>query len=503
MNDLSNLRAVTLQRLGTSNVWWKKNININDSIAESCRQAVTVRNRLGSNSTEGVPLWSEIKSEIGYVSDDKRKILYVSHTRANTEIDEKKVKLIFGFDPETSSINRLLSGEDDKDRVSSPYFGLVNPFNADEIAKALGHPSQKLTVFQVLDNSLFLNAGFPNTLLTNLGSKTESLEIHASDLLAILRDNFRNVEVGDISNPCHIWLGNGIKHGNKYEWMRFPPPTGPKIGILTGNSPESGMDLWHDILTIFRKIYLQRASDSGMPEVIVHSLPAMGLSMELIDREELVWKHMEKAIINLLEAGCKLITVACNTTIYFEDHIGSMCTKYDAEFVSIATSCLPGILTVVKDKQGSNKRKIGLIGIGPVIDKGKYSRYRKVLEDENIVVHEFLGEELAYLMKRIGTNTEETKAAVRKFSHILRNEFEEDEVIVLALTEVSLMYREYKETIKEKYQVSNIVIDPMKELAKAIVEKYIIKGAKESLVMQTSNLEGLEDSISLKVALTD
>jgi len=87
--------------------------------------------------------------------------------------------------------------------------------------------------------------------------------------------------------------------------------------------------------------------------------------MELVERENHVWAEMEKAIIALLETGCKILTIACNTTIYFEPRITQLCAKYGARFISIAEACMPGVRRALEDWNG--EADVGLVGIGQLL----------------------------------------------------------------------------------------------------------------------------------------
>lgn len=367
---------------------------------------------------------------------------------------------------------------------------MVNPFNVDRVLQSQGEVTNDSEIVQVFDDSVNLIGDHPNTVTTNAGDRTKFLEINPQDLILSVSKYFPNTLKASISIPDPRWLGENIKYKIRDEWLHFPPPTGPKIGILTGNSPESGLMLWNDFLEQFRNIY-NNLTDVLMPEVLVHSLPQMGLSMELAEREDEVWLQIEEAIKQLLKNGCKLITLACNTTIYFEPKISKLCKAHNARFVSIAEACLPAIKeqTLESDK---DSLRVGLVGIGPVVDfEGGYSGYEKQFTAEGIEAVPCDATDLAYLIKSIGTH-KKPEAGINKLSLLIEKQLDNTAVVVLSLTEVSLIYR--KGSKKHKYK--KVYIDPISELARFLVYLYVLNGLKESAICQIPDSFNLESKLN-------
>ena len=320
--------------------------------------------------------------------------------------------------------------------------------------------------------------------MTNAGDRTKYLEINPKVLILCVKKFFKDVRVEECTTPDPLWLGEEGRY-LKDEWMRFPPASGPKIGLLTGNSPESGLTLWNDFLDQYRD-FSSNLADVLMPEVIVYSLPQMGLSMELVKRENVVWEEMKKAILVLLTSGCKLITIACNTTIYFGPQIDEICKPYNAKFISIAEACLPEIQNQLS-KQRDNSNAVGLVGIGPVIDvEGGYSGYAKQFKDNGIEVVPCDATDLAWAIKRVGTsdNKDEIQSLVEKFRSLMSGALSSVKVVVLSLTEVSLIYRKHIEKLPKKYKARKIIIDPVFELSRYLVYLYLLYGWKENKVCQ-------------------
>ena len=360
----------------------------------SCKQAARHRDRLGSGDNGGIPLWAELKSIVGIARSGVGKAVpYAAHTRANTRIDEASLISALGLDPDETSLQSIFDGDPDLDEGRSPavprglrerWFGLVNPLTANLVLSELGDLDLAFPdVVQVFDISLSLPGGVPDTVMTNLGDRTRAMELAPADLIDAVRRLSGATHVEEIAVPCPIWLGESGKY-LKDAFLSWPPPFGPRIGILTGNGPESGVMLWQDILATVRRLDPQ-VPDAFMPDVLVHSLPEMGLSMDLVAREEQVREIVLRGVRDLLRLDCKLVTVACNTTIYFAPKIEALCAEHGARFVSIAEAAVPAAArALTKPGTGAD---VGLVGIGPVVDlDGGFSGYRRYLAQAGISV---------------------------------------------------------------------------------------------------------------------
>ena len=294
--------------------------------AYDCEQAALVRNCLGV----GIPLSRELKSFLGVFTDKTGHARrFVVHHRANTELDLEKVAALLGA---VSGVERLnLLGSNDEFG-----YGLINPFTI-EFQSLSGIPH-----LQLFDNGIFRSDELPDTLMTNAGERTWSVEFRAEDLDRLISpENFLRGDV--VSGRSHF--------------------VRPKIGILTGNSPESGALLWSALVksvrsrrkqleieqfkarnpTSDRKKYLEPTGDVFMPEVHVRSVPAMGLTMDLHLRRDQIWKKIGPAI----EAMCgelsseegepkKILAIACNTTPHFSAEILEISHRHNVRYVPIS-----------------------------------------------------------------------------------------------------------------------------------------------------------------------
>ena len=212
--------------------------------------------RLGSGENGGIPLWAELKSYVGIAIDTNSNaiIFFAAHSRANTKFCKDKIVKALGLKIETTELKTIIDAEYNLENIEYELlklsdqgcYGKVNPFNLDYIFKELtGNNVQLEQVHQLFDESLLLSGGYPNTVMSNLGDRRFAFELHPDDLINSIKKLSKNTTVTNISEPCPIWLGLEGTHKKDY-WLQFPPPSGPKIGILTGNSPESGITLWED-----------------------------------------------------------------------------------------------------------------------------------------------------------------------------------------------------------------------------------------------------------------
>jgi len=186
-----------LRQLG---VWFKLGRN---SPAMSCRDAAE---RLGSS---GIPLWDELKTLA--LSDGSR--IGLVHCRADQEFDLDRARDALGF----TSIER--AAEQDMHALGLGY-GLVNPFETWSAAS-------DLEIEQVFDEGVMTRLGVPGTMITNAGDHTWSVEFYADELVHAMP----LARLGSIAI--------------KPDWPR-PKVLASRasIGLVTGNSPESGMHLW-------------------------------------------------------------------------------------------------------------------------------------------------------------------------------------------------------------------------------------------------------------------
>src|SRR6201986_1797794 len=133
---------VCLARLAASGCRWTLRPNFKDIPAYGCRQAARVRDRLGSGSHGGIPIWAELKSVAAVAIPDDRSpsIPFAAHTRANTSFDWPSVLRALGLDPAHAKVRSFV--DDDAEYADHPlarsvremrlrWRGIINPFTVD------------------------------------------------------------------------------------------------------------------------------------------------------------------------------------------------------------------------------------------------------------------------------------------------------------------------------------------------------------------------------------
>lgn len=197
-----------------------------------------------------------------------------------------------------------------------------------------------------------------------------------------------------------------------------------------------------------------------MPPVVVHSIPQMGLSMELDSREDFVWHALREAIAAVGRAGVHFLAIADNTTQYFTPEIRKLCREFGIEYIS-----MPEVVADWLRRQGY--AKIALVGIRWVADfELNFSAYREPLQGIEVERPSLQAlsalHELAYQVKQEGS----TEAGLNRLRDILRQHVKSD-VVVLALTELSLLVD------RQRRKGSKTLIDPLDIYAETLARRYL------------------------------
>jgi len=393
----------------------------------SCRDAANKRYRLGKL---GIPLEDELKSFLGQFEQHGERCYVAVHCRGDQLLDMGKLRLAVGS---SGHLERLVAS--DSSEEASDLYGLVNPFL---LAKGLnGKP-----VLQVFDQAVLEYRGLPNTMMTNAGDRTWSVEFRLQDVIEALGES---ALVADVTEAPPV--------------RREGPVT---IGIITGNAPDSGIILWQHINRRVQEVMGRRfQGDLSYPPVSVRSVPGLGLSMELDRRTEQVWEQLEGAVRSLCEDGARILCLACHTNHYFTDRIRAMATPYGATFISVAE-------TVGQWARHNRIPELTLVGISYVAGLGEWSAYRHLAD---IVKVEPLSEkglerihELGYQVKQQGA----TEAGRNKLRSILNDEARTSHVVI-ALTELSILL----DSQKKPGKTGRTIVDALKIYGEEIADAYI------------------------------
>lgn len=415
-NEVLNLE----EKLKNKRIWFITSNNYKDQEALGCWDAVHKRTRLGHFN---IPIFCELKSNLGFIIYNNKKKYVLIHCRGNQKIDYEKVNKIIG-----AEFNRI-KDETELENVFGSGFGLVNPF--------LGYDNPE--ILQIFDRSLTAQNFIPYTMMTNAFHRRWGIEFKPNELIDSIQ--YRLIE--DV-----------ILENTKFKIKKH------KIGILTGNSPESGILLWKKINKRIRNNLGESfLGDISFPEVIIESNPEMGLSMELDLRLEDVKKVVEKGITNLCERGATIVCIACNTTQYFSETSKEICSKYKATYVSISE------ITYQFLKKNKIK-EFDFLGIKYVSDFEIWSDFKILNKDLNLNLpkKECIRDikDIAFEVKTKGVSN----TGINKLRNLI-NYSTKTNNIVLALTELSELFESQK-----KNRSGKVYYDTLTILAEAIGDMY-------------------------------
>ena len=419
----------TLSFLKRNTIWSKLSENPK---VKSCREAASNRWRLGNR---GIPLPDELKTSLeSYHDKQGRRGVVAIHCRGHQKIDYKKVIAALDIKEKPTKIS-----EQELIQEFGMSYGEVTPFRLS---------GEK--VIHLFDRSVFSQHRPPFSMMTNAGTHRRAIEFYPHEL----RDALDKVIIRDI--------------------VIDPKPYKPiKIGILTGNGPESGMLLWKLVNDKVREKLMSRKDPDGgslkswntgglaLPKLLLLSEPGMEISMELEERFEPTRKIVLDGIEELCQGGVRLIAIACNTTQIFEPEIQEICKRFDVEFVSMV-SAVEEVFRTEKVQQFS------FLGIPCVASLGKFSAFRKWKDEFNIsqLPEKEYNEinEIAYNMKQgVGGGR-----SIQKLRNIISQNIKTTNVLI-ALTELSLVLASQKRKQKSKIQY----FDTLDILADKVSDRYL------------------------------
>jgi len=436
-DEVINLEA----KLKNNKIWCIISNNQNNREVLGCWDAINYRVRLGHSK---IPIFCELKSNFGFIVKDNQKKYLLVHYRGNQKLDNEKVKKITGaefqrIENETELQNRFGTG-----------FGLVNPF------MGFDRPD----ILQIFDKSLKSQRFIPYTMMTAASHRRWGIEFKIDELIDILP----NTLIEDV-----------VIEDTKFEIKKH------KIGILTGNPPESGILLWEMINERIRNNFSGFfLGDISFPEFVIESIPEMGLSMELDLRFEEIKEVVDKGITNLCEQGATIVCIASNITQFFLEMSKEICTKHEAIYVSIPE-------TIDQYLKKNMITEFDFLGGNYVSDFKKWSAFKNLNADFtlNLPKEEVISEinEIAFEVKK---NVVSSKG-INKLRDLI-NYSTKSNNIVLASTELSILFKSQK----NKRRSNKMYYDTLTILAEAIGDLY----TEDYLsVMKKSERTGIENEI--------
>lgn len=379
-----------------------------------------------------MPLYDELKSLCVAVYRGDQRLYGLLHCRANKRFDLDAARSILNA---TRPLARLSA--DELEREFQCTYGTVNPFGSTG------------RFVQVFDEDVLSRYTPPFTMMTNAGDHTWAVEFKPAEVIPALQAE-GEVYLGPIST------------------RRSGAISLPSFGIITGNGPESGIALWRHLNdSVFSNLSPEGrlVGDLSYPRILIHSIPEMGLSMELGERIDEVWSVIAAAVDQLCSSGARYLALACNTTQYFADRIRERARPHGAEFVSMAE-------VVVDELRRREWKDLTIIGIPVVADLGPYSAYQPLASLGVRPVREAVLtqlQELGYVVKRLDRGEKDSRA-LNLLRNILRNGVETRGVLV-ALTEISILLQRFPKLSSEIDGKS--IVDSLRLYGEALARLYL------------------------------
>jgi aspartate racemase len=200
-----------------------------------------------------------------------------------------------------------------------------------------------------------------------------------------------------------------------------------RIGIIAGSGPEAGVDLWNKVLRANRSLLgAAYGGDLDAPEVVIFSVPELGLSMELERHDVRVWESLQRAAEHMAP-HVDHYGIACNTLNHYEDRLAAL--GLPARLVSMGE--------VAREYLAEHGiTRVALLGARPVMDLGPWSAYRALPRHASVELPADPDElhAIIYEVKRRGGVQPDL---VARFTQVLAGLH--SEVALLACTELPLI----------------------------------------------------------------
>ena len=200
-----------------------------------------------------------------------------------------------------------------------------------------------------------------------------------------------------------------------------------RIGLIAGSGPEAGIDLWNKILTANKEFIGKKfRGDLDAPHVVIHSVPELGLSMDMARHK----KQVRESLLRTVEKISKdvdFFAIACHTLHCFSKDIRQL--NPAARFVSIVDAAIDYI-------RQQNIKRVVLLGSKYGMDIESGGIYLPLLEFSEIILPKDLNEvhQLVYDIKRLGSDND-----IVKFNFLSILEQFDVEKVLLACTELPLI----------------------------------------------------------------
>lgn len=443
------------------------NIKPNED-AQSCEDAVTKRGQLGST---GVPLHKELKTiaSIRTLPNGKFQIV-IAHCSADEKLDNAALKEALNTDAKLSRF-----------RTNAIPFGTFSPFLFDKqfIEEELkAHPfelekkgkwraidldnlDEEQPVLHVFDKSILQEHTW-DYMTTNFGHHNLGVQFRPKEIVSALHKDGQAI-------ACHIIPYGGEDADNVHQ-MRTNRPNEyahHKIGILTGNSSSSGRLLMAKIEEQYAAMLGENfKGDLSMPDITLRSQHRFGLSMEMNANAHDIADMLRDEAQKLIDDGCTIIALACNTMDVFDDMLGAMAARSGVVYLPIHV--------LVKDHlRVMEATDVTILGAEPVASLGRWSTYADL--PATYTVHETPDiDAVGYAVKNRKSQAEQLEAVRTVFNKMSFADLPEASkpAVIVALTELSEIF-DSNPDVKKQLQASQEglqIIDTMDVYAQSIAE---------------------------------
>jgi len=212
-------------------------------------------------------------------------------------------------------------------------------------------------------------------------------------------------------------------------------PTNQKIGIMTGNASSSGRLLLGKIKSHVSKL-VSNVGDSKMtmPDFVLRSQPKFGLSMEMNANAHDIADILRGEAQKLIDDGCTVITLACNTMDVFGDMLQAMCQKAGVQFVPIH-SLVKNQLTEM------GVTDVSILGAAPVASLERWSTYADLGLDHTVHQTPEI-DEIGYAVKNRQSAERQIEAVQKVFERVTFGDLGggKKPAVIAALTELSEVF---------------------------------------------------------------
>lgn len=173
-----------------------------------------------------------------------------------------------------------------------------------------------------------------------------------------------------------------------------------KIGVIAGAGPEAGIDLWKKLLDAQKQILgAEFRGDVDAPAVVVFSVPALGLAIDMNRYQVSLWDVMEREV-SALAVHVDLICIACNVLHLFVDRLRAL--HLPVEIVSVTE-------VAARHLRYRGINKAGLLSISSVMELGALSPYAPLQKTATLVTpaNHTVMDRLVSDIKRLGPDSGE------------------------------------------------------------------------------------------------